>query len=120
MISYQTFESCIKAIKNIEELKTDVANFSNKYDFEMFADIFDNPLYEKLSWNLLVVLSEGMGLPKEEDIITWWIYESNFGTEDSFYISDPEYDFEGEFEIKNIRQLYDYCVFLSKKYNEEN
>jgi len=111
MISKKQFCKLINAIKNQAEKEAEFAKvMSDFFDghpiFDMSADFID----EIISFIEVEINDPNQG-SKHGSLISWWVFELDFGKSKNAYISLENGDI---MRIDTAEQLYDLFVYLNK------
>lgn len=77
MISKQEFIETINKLKEVNDFVYDVNKKARKLDDAIISDFFNAASLSISHENLVVRLLENMF--NDQDIISWWIYEVNYG-----------------------------------------
>lgn len=114
MISRQYFVEIINKIKEQSELQDEICAVLEKMSPGSYVDAFVYSKYEDLVLKLLKHIFN-LG---DDDILEYWIYDLEYGKK---YEEGCVFDEKtGEnIDISTTEKLYDYLVFLSEKYSNE-
>ena len=104
MLNKETF---VKAINSIIEYnkRINALNQVNEIAAELIVDY-------TLQDDMISLLEEAMNLPVDEEIgstISWWIYDTQFGTDEPFIYFDKGTKKEEKLVLDTIEKLYDFC-----------
>ena len=94
MIDFKTFESCIDALRKDNEY----FDRCNDVGFLIWENIYSNGMLCSLLGN---VMNDG------DDIIGWWCYEKEFGTNPDYNCFDKD---DNVVPLNTVRELYDFLV----------
>lgn len=107
MISKKTFVDTINKIIDYNNMSNEINDVFSKYKVEDCNSVFYG-FYEDVVVNLL---TEAMN--DEDEWISWWLYECNYGKD----INDRDFDNESFYiDLSTPEKLYD---FLTEEYNKE-
>lgn len=123
MLSKEEFSKYINKIKEANQCELDMLNASTPW-------VKKGVLFEYVSVGtgylaecVIDLMTKCMDLPSNEDIISYWCWELEFGEDwRAGCIEDnslPEGHKYRNPVLKTADELYDYCIFLSEAYKEE-
>lgn len=108
MISKKEFIKTIKHIKEYEDKLTALSKISN--DLTIGISSIIDWLIDDLT-NTLCLACNINPFEKYDNLISWWIYDTNFGKDHAWIKSDNV-----KYNLSTVEKLYDY---ISKTYGVE-
>ena len=119
----EKFKKYITNIKRGYDCENEIYEVSKKWCYS--GVLFDTTSFGStfLATDVLELIGVAFGFPKNEDILSWWCWDKDFG--ETFNEGDIEdYDLPEDHKyrkpiLKTIEELYDYCVFLAEQYKKE-
>lgn len=123
MLSKEEFVKYINRMKDANQCELDILEASRPWVKKgvLFEYVSVGTGY--LAESMIDLMTKLMDLPDNEDIISYWCWELEFGEKwTERCIEDrklPECHKYRNPVLKTVDELYDYCVFLSEEYSKE-
>ena len=106
MISKQEFIDIIDKLKEVNDFVDEVNNKARKLNDAIISDFFNTASLSISHENLVVRLLENMF--NDKDIISWWLYELNYGRK---YEKGCFQDEKGmDIDVSTADKLYNYLI----------
>ena len=116
MITFEEFDQIMSNIKLAWDFEMEMMDISKKYVDKGVLFDYISTSSTFLAVDVIFLLNTNFNLPEDEDIISYYCWECDFGKEkrtiiDTDYKKDPFY-------LTNNQELYDYLVYLKSYYEE--
>lgn len=121
MISKEEFTKIINEVEEAYSCENDFLDVCRQYVEKGVLYEYMSPGTAFLAGTVLDLLAKLMGFPADEDIISYWCWEGDFGKDVAGKIEDtrwPENHIYRKPNLDTVDKLYDYCVFLAEEYNK--
>ena len=105
MITREEFIEIINNLKETDDFVKETNEKARKLHNSIVSDFFDASSLSISHEDIVVKLLENMF--DDKDVISWWLYEKDYGRKESFKMWD---EFGDEIDLSTAGKLYDYLV----------
>ena len=105
MITRKEFVEIINNLKEVNDFVKETNEKARKLHNSIVTDFFDASSLSISHEDIVVKLLQNIFNDKE--IISWWIYEKDYGQDESLKMWD---EFGNEVDVSTAEKLYDYLI----------
>lgn len=118
MISKETFVDAMKSLEKVHEFYDDMDEICRQYDFG-YGDCFTDS-FGVVSDAMINILMDEFDDDEEHPMISWWVYDCDFGKEATMVIVEDNTDGLNEkWNVSTPEALYDFLVMCKERKNND-